>query len=153
MIEITDITKKNNTEKVDVNDVALVDENDEADMKADFDDVNETYCNTCIHEKDCKNDCIGYEEKPKQKSELDKVIEDTINKAKEKITSDDVNAAISDLANTIRKAVEKKMDNNTKTTNPDKKTKKFTIGFFGLIGIGIIAKTIVKVVEISKNKK
>ena len=144
MIEVIDITKKDTVdEKVNVEDVALVDEGEEIELKQDFNDVNETYCNTCVHEKDCVNDCQGYEEKTNNvEEELKEAIDNKV---------DDLYKTFVNLGQTIGKAVEKMGENSA--NKPEKKTKKFTIGFFGLVGLVVVAKTTVKIVEAINKKK
>lgn len=144
MIEVIDITKKDAIdENVNVEDVALVDEGEEIELKQDFNDVNETYCNTCTHEKDCVNDCQGYEEKTNNvEEELKEAIDNKV---------DDLYKTFVNLGQTIGKAVEKMGENSA--NKPEKKTKKFTIGFFGLVGLVVVAKTTVKIVEAINKKK
>lgn len=113
------------SEDVDIKDIALVDEEDTE---------YETFCNTCVNENECINNCQGYTEKKTYNIDLDKYI----------------SGAINNIKNNLTKEVKDKMEEAKDKT--EKKTKKFTIGFFGLIGIGIIAKTAVEIVKAVNGK-
>lgn len=119
------------SEDVDIKDIALI---DEEDTDIDTDNDYETFCNTCVNENECVNNCQGYTEKKTYNIDLDKYVTGALNNLKDNLT----------------KEVKDKMEEVK--NKAEKKTKKFTVGFFGLIGIGIIAKAAVEIVKAVNNK-